>query len=92
MRLKNLNKEFIWNKNIKANTFRVQANNSITCAYFSIGLIDFMLTGKKLTDFTSLFSPYNFEKKWQYKFDLFQRCMKLIKQTWLIKQNSDETR
>ena len=55
-------KEFIGNKNIKANIFRVQANNSIMCGYFCTGLIHFMLAGKKLTDFTSLFSPYDFEK------------------------------
>ena len=55
-------KEFIINKNINANIFRVQANNSIICVYFSILLINFMLAGKKLTDFTSLFSPYDFEK------------------------------
>ena len=55
-------KEFIGNKNIKANIFRVQANNSVMCGYFCIGFIDFMLAGKKLTDFTSLFSPYDFEK------------------------------
>ena len=47
-------KEFIGNKNIKANTFRVQANNSIICGYFCIELIEFMLAGRKLTDFTSL--------------------------------------
>ena len=47
-------KEFIGNKNIKANTFRVQANNSIICGYFCIELIEFMLEGGKLTDFTSL--------------------------------------
>ena len=56
-------KEFIENKNIKGNVFQVQSNNSIVCSYFSIGLIDFMLVGKKLTDFTSMFSPYDFEKK-----------------------------
>ena len=53
-------KEFIANKNIKANIFRVQANNSIMCAYFCIGFIDFMLAGKKLTDFFSLFSLHDF--------------------------------
>ena len=42
--------------------FRVEANNSIMCGYFCIRFIDFMLAGKKLTDFTSLFSPYDFEK------------------------------
>ena len=55
-------KEFIGNKNIIANIFRVQANNSVMCGYFCIGFIDFMLAGKKLTDFTSMFSPYDFKK------------------------------
>ena len=53
-------KEFIGNKNIIANFFRVQANNSIMCGCFCIGFLDFMCTGKKLTDFTSMFSPYDF--------------------------------
>ena len=55
-------KELIGNKNMKANIFRVQANNSVMCDYFGIGFIDFMLTGKKLTDFTTLFSPHDFDK------------------------------
>ena len=53
-------KEFVGNKNIIANIFRVQANNSVMCGYFCIGFIDFMLAGKKLTDFK--FSPYDFKK------------------------------
>ena len=48
-------KEFIGNKNIKANIFRVQENDSIMCGYFCIGFIDFMLAGKKLTDYTYFF-------------------------------------
>ena len=32
------------------------------CEYFCIGCIDFILGGKKLTDYTSLFSPYDFKK------------------------------
>ena len=55
-------KKFIGNNNIIANIFQVQANNSVMCGYFCIGFIDFMLSDKKLTDFTSMFSPYNFEK------------------------------
>ena len=55
-------KKFIGHKNIKANIFRVQANNSIMCGYLCIGFIDFMLVGKKLTGFTILFSPHDFEK------------------------------
>ena len=62
-------KELIGNKNIKRNIFRVQAGKSIMYGYFWIGFIDFTLANKKLTDFTSLFSPY----------ELFQRWMKLIK-------------
>ena len=38
--------EFIGNKNIKNNIFRVQANDSLMCGYFCIGFIDFMLAGK----------------------------------------------
>ena len=53
----------IGNKNIKTNIFRLQANNSVMCAYFCIGFIDFMLTGKKLTDYTNLFSANDFKKK-----------------------------
>ena len=33
-------KEFIKTKNIIANIFRVQANNSVMCGYFCIGFID----------------------------------------------------
>ena len=55
-------KKFIGNRNIKANIYHVQANNSIMCGYFCIGFIDFMLAGKTLTDYTNLFSPYDFNK------------------------------
>ena len=55
-------KEFIGNKNMRANIFRVQVNNSVMCGYFCIAFIDFMLAGKKLTDFTTLFSPYDCHK------------------------------
>ena len=56
------NKELVGNKNIKASIFRVQANDSVMCGYFCIGFIDFMLAGKKLTDYTNLFSPHDFKK------------------------------
>ena len=48
-------KEFVKNKNIITNIFRIQAYDSIMCGYFCIGFIDFMLAGKSLTDFTNLF-------------------------------------
>ena len=50
------------NKNIKANIFWVQANDSVMCRYFCIGFIGFMLAGKKLTDYTNLFFPHEFKK------------------------------
>ena len=53
---------FVGHKNIKTNIFRIQSNNSIMCRYFCIGFIDFMFVGKTLIDFTSLFSPYDFNK------------------------------
>ena len=72
-------KEFAGNKNIIANIFRVQANNSVMCGYFGIGFIDFMLEGKKLTDFTSMFSPSDFEKPDLIILELFQRWVELTK-------------
>ena len=50
------------NKDIKTNIFRIRAYDSIMCGYFCIRFIDFMLAGKNLIDFTSLFSPHEFEK------------------------------
>ena len=55
-------KDVIENKNIKTNIFWAQANNSVKCGYFCFGFIDFMLAGKKLTDYTTLFSPHDFDK------------------------------
>ena len=55
-------KTFIKNKNIKTNIFRIQAYDSIMCAYFCIEFIDFMFKGKSFTDYTNLFSPNDFNK------------------------------
>ena len=65
-------KKFISNRNIKANIFRVQANDSVMCGYFCIGFIDFMLAGKTLTDYTNLFSPYDFNENDQIIFSYFK--------------------
>ena len=32
------------------------------CGYFYIGIIDFMLKGKNVLDYTNLFSPNKYEK------------------------------
>ena len=56
-------KEFVKNKNIKINIFRVQAYGSVMFGYFCIGFIDFMYKGKTWTEYTFFFfSPNNFEK------------------------------
>ena len=65
-------KEFISNRSIKANSYRIQANNSVMCEYFCIGFIDFMFAGKTLTDYTNLFSPYDFDKNDQIIFSYFK--------------------
>ena len=52
-------KKSIGNKNIKGNIFREQANNLVMCEYFCIGFIDFMLAGKKMTDFTNIIFKMN---------------------------------
>ena len=41
--------------------FSSTSNNLVMCGYFCIGFIDFMLAGKKLTDFTDMFSTYDFK-------------------------------
>ena len=58
-------KRFVGHKSIKTNIFSLQADNSIMCGYFCIGFIDFMFTGRSLTDFTSSFSPYDFKKNYK---------------------------
>ena len=52
----------IKNKNIKTSISRIQDNNSIMCGYFCILFIEYMLNNKTLTDFTNLFSPWDFKK------------------------------
>ena len=55
-------KQFIGNKNIIKNIYRIQPYDSIMCGYFRIGFIDFMLKGKSLLEYTDLFSPNSYLK------------------------------
>ena len=55
-------KRFLENKNIITNIYRIQAYLSIMRGYIYIGFIDFMLKGKRLLDYTDLFSPNDYEK------------------------------
>ena len=54
--------KFIKNENIKTSIFRIQAYGSIMCGYVCIGFINFMLKGKSLTEYASLFSPNDFKR------------------------------
>ena len=57
-------KNIIGNKNIITNIYIIQAHNLIICGYFCIGFIDFMLESKSVLDYTNLFFPNKYEKKW----------------------------
>ena len=49
-------------KNIISNIFRLQAYDSIMCAYYCIEFINYMLKGKALLDYTNLFSRNDIKK------------------------------
>ena len=70
-------KQFIGNKNIMTNIYRIQAYDSIMCGYFCIGFIDFMLEGKSLLDDTNLFSPNKSEKSDEVILKYFQKLNEL---------------
>ena len=78
-------KKFINKSIIVKNILRIQAYNSVMCGYFCIGFIDFLLEGKRLTDFTNLFSPNNFKKNNDITLNYFKKYKLLcIKQSYLI--------
>ena len=54
--------KFITRKKIITNIYRIQSYDSIMCGYFCIGFINFMFNGKRLTDYTNLFSPNDLKK------------------------------
>ena len=43
------------------NIFRVQPAKSFLCGYYCLKFLDFMFDGKSLMDFTSMFSPTDFD-------------------------------
>ena len=78
-------KKFIGDKNVIANIFRIQSKNSIMCGYFCTGFINFLLAGKKLTDFTGLFSPNDFKKNDDIISGFLKMNAKLIKQNKIVR-------
>ena len=61
-------KEFIGNKIIKENIYRIQAYDSIMWGYFCVKFIDFMFKGKNLTNLTNL---NNFKNNGNVMLDYF---------------------
>ena len=50
----------------------MQGYDSIICGYFLIVLIDFMLKGKSLLEYTNLFSPIDYKKNGKIILKYFQ--------------------
>ena len=48
------------------------------CGYFCIGFSDFMFANKTLINFTSLFSPYDFEKNDKIILKYFKQIFKKL--------------
>ena len=65
-------RKFIENKNITANIYRIQAHDSIMCEYFCNGFIDFMLKGKRVSEYTNLFSTNKYKKNDKRMVQYFQ--------------------
>lgn len=55
-------KKFVINKNITANSCRIQTYGSPMCRYCCIWFIDFMSKGKTSLDYTNLFPPDEYKK------------------------------
>ena len=52
----------IKDKSVTHNIFRIQDNEYITCGFYCISFIEFMLTGNILLGYTNLFSQNDYKK------------------------------
>ena len=52
----------IKDKSITRNIFRMQDNEAITCGFYCITFIEYILTGRNLLEYTNLFSPNDHKK------------------------------
>ena len=59
-------------KNNLTNISRTQTYDLIIIGYFCIVFIDFLLKGKRLLDYTNLFSPSDYEKNDKIMLKCFQ--------------------
>ena len=56
----------VWSKmrdqSITRNVFRIKDNETIMCSFYNITLIEYILAGKTLQDYTNLFSLNDYKK------------------------------
>ena len=53
----------IKDKSITHSIFQVQSDDFIMCGFYYIAFIEYMIAGKTLLDYTSLFAPNDYQKK-----------------------------
>lgn len=63
--------EFVGDKDIRENIFRLQHYYSITCGYYCIAFIDWILNGGSLDSFNSHFSSTNFKNNDKIIYKMF---------------------
>ena len=61
------------NTRLALKIFRLQAYDSIMCGYYCIAFINYMLKGKTLLDYTTLFFPNDFKKNDQIIKRIFKK-------------------
>ena len=66
-------RKFIGNWNTITNIYRIQAYDSIMCGYFCIRFIDFMLKGKRLVEYTNVFSANEYKRNDKIILKYFQQ-------------------
>ena len=72
-------RKVIGNKTVKTNIYRIRAYDSIVYGYLCIWLIDFMLKGKSLLEYTNLFSPDEYEQNDEIVLKYFQQNLNNVK-------------
>ena len=62
----------IRDKSITRNIFRIQDNEAITCGFYCITFIEYILTGRNLLEYTNLFSPNDYKKNDKIIYNYFK--------------------
>ena len=62
----------IKDKSITHDIFIIQSDDSITCGFYCIILIEYLLKEKALLDYTNLFSPNDYKKNYKIIYKYFK--------------------